>query len=339
MGDRPVRQRESHVGPLERSGPLSRGAAGAAQPSRRNLLRWAALAAGTLGASGPLAACGGGGGRGQQPVAGSLPALVGNVQQQLSLLTTRSELPAGRSRLAFGLEAENNRLVEGVAPQVWLAKDQTSKALGPYPARWLEMTSSGKAKDRSPHAPTGFYLAEVDLPAPGDWLVVALVEVATQRAAAQGAIVVSQQVLAQVGTEARSGPTPVATSPSATAKICTRTPPCPLHYISLDRALDSGKPTVLSFATPLLCASRLCGPVVDEQVAVFNKLGTKANFIHLELYPERDIDKPAPLFTAWGFQSEPWMIVIDRDRIIRGRLGDGPTAASEIEAALRPLLP
>ena len=321
--------------------PLMGGLASAAQLSRRDLLGWVALAAGTLGAAGLLGACGtGSGGQAQQPAAaGSLRALVANVQQ-LSLVTAQSQLPAGRSRYAFGLSAENNRLVEAVAPQIWIAKDQTSKALGPYPARWLQMTGYDTTKDRSPRSElTGFYVAEVDLPDPGNWLAVALVEVASQRAAAQGAIPVSQQVIAQVGTEARSGPTPVATSPSALAKICTREPPCPMHDISLDQALGSGKPTVLSFATPLLCPSRMCGPVVDEQMLVFEKLGkSNANFIHVEIYPQRDTNKPAPLFTTWGFKSEPWMMVIDRAGIIRGRLGEGPVVASEIEAALKPLL-
>jgi len=326
---------------LELSDLLIGGLVSAAPLSRRDLVGRVALAAGTLGAAGVLAACGAGsGGQAQQPAAaGSLRALVGNVQQ-LSLLNAQSQLPAGRSRFAFGLSAENNRLVEGVAPQVWIAKDQTSKALGPYPARWLAMTGYDKTKDRSPRSElTGFYLAEVDLPDPGNWLAVALVEVASQRAAAQGTIPVRQQVVAQVGTKASSGPTPVATSTSALAKICTRKPPCPLHYISLDQALESGKPTVLSFATPLLCPSRMCGPVVDEQMAVFEKLGKRnANFLHLEIYPQRDTNKPAPLFTTWGFQSEPWMIVIDRARVIRGRLGEGPVVAPEIEAALQPLL-
>ncbi len=290
MSDRPVSRRSARVGRVELPDPLVGGPAGAVQLSRRDLLGRIALAAGTLGASGLLAACGAGsGGQGRQPVAGSLRALVGNVQQ-LSLLNAQSQLPAGRSRFAFGLAAENNRLVQGVAPKVWLAKDQTSKALGPYPARWLQMTGYDRTGDRSPRSElTGFYVAEVDLPAPGNWLAVALVEVASQRAAAQGTIPVRQQVVAQVGTKARSGPTPVATSPS--------------------------------------------------QMVAFQRLGTsKANFIHLEIYPQRDTNKPAPLFTTWGFQSEPWMLVIDRAGFIRGRLGEGPVVAPEIEAALQPLL-
>jgi len=320
------------VGPLD---PLA-----GARLSRRDLLRAAALAAGTLGASGLLAACGGdSGGGGRQAAAGTLTELAAGASQ-LSVLNAQSELPAGRSRFTFGLSSPDNQLVQGGAPRVWFAKDQTSKALGPFEARWLQMTAYDKTGDHSPRSDlTGFYAAEVNLPDPGNWLGVALVDVNGQKAAGQGAIPVRSRVVAQVGTKARSGSTPVATGQSALRKICTRQPLCPMHRVSLDQALRSGKPTVLSFATPLLCSSRMCGPVVDEQMVVLDKVGaSKANFIHVEIYPQRDTSRPAPLFTAWGFQSEPWLVVIDRAGVIRARLGEGPVVASEIEAALRPLL-
>jgi hypothetical protein len=325
----------------------------APQLSRRDLLRSAAWAAGALGASGLLAACGGGsggsggsggqggtsGGQGQAGPAGSLRALAANAPQ-LSLLNAQSELPVGRNRFTFGLSSPDNQLVQGGTPQLWFAKDETGRALGPFRSRFLQMTAYDKTKDRSPRSElTGYYVAEVELPTAGNWLAVALIDVNGQRAAGQGAIPVRPRVVAQPGTKARSGPTPVATTPSALAKICTREPPCPLHYISLDQALRSGKPTVLTFATPLLCSSRMCGPVVDEQMVVFEKIGrSKANFIHVEIYPQRDTNKPAPLFIEWGFQSEPWLLVIDRAGTIRARLGEGPVVASEIETALQPLL-
>jgi hypothetical protein len=311
--------------------------------SRRDLLRWAAVAAGTLGAAELLAACATGpdgtaAGPEQRAPAGSLRALVADVPQ-LSILSAQSQLPAGRGRFAFGLAGPTNALVEGATPEVWLGKDQTSRALGPFQARWLAMTGYDKTGDRSPRSELkGFYVADVELPEPGTWLGVAMVEVASQRAAGQGEIKVSPQVLAQVGTRARAGASPVASSPAAVAKICTRQPVCPMHSISLDQALVSGKPTVLSFATPLLCASRMCGPVVDEQLLVYQKLKSRANFVHVEIYPQRDTNKPAPLYQAWGLQSEPWLLVIDRSGVIRARLGEGPTVAGEIEAALRPLL-
>lgn len=303
---------------------------------------WVSLTAGTLGLSGVLAACGS---RveaqkpPQKPVPGSLSALGANVLQ-LKLVSAQSQLASGRNRLAFGLSDKDNRLVNGLAPQLWLARDQTSKALGPFPARWIGMTAYEKTKDHSPRSDVkGYYLAEVDVPEPGKWQALAIVEVATERAAAYGAIPVSKQVPAAVGTRPPALSSPVATSAKDRKRICTRDPACPMHYISFDQALKSGKPTLLQVGTPLFCESRMCGPVVDEQILLYRKYGTsKANFIHYEIYPERDPDKPAPLYKAFGFEDEPWTLVIDRNGIIRAGLGDGPAAAPELEAALKPLL-
>jgi hypothetical protein len=338
MSDRTVSRPTAPTQPLALGGRLS----------RRDLLRSAALAAGTAGVSALLAACGGSRSTppspsgtsppGSQGQGGSLQALAANLAQ-LSLLNAQSELPVGRNRFTFGLSTPDNRLVQGGTPRVWFAKDQTSKALGPFDARFLVMNAYDKLKDKSPRSElTGFYVADVDLPSAGNWLTVAVLDTGSQRAAGQGAIPVKDKVVAAVGSKAISGKTPVATSKVDLAKICTREPPCSLHYVSLDHALRSGKPTVISFATPLLCSSRMCGPVVDEQTLAFQKVGKdKANFIHLEIYPARDTNKPAPLFLKWGFQSEPWLIVIDRDGTIRDRLGEGPVVASEIESAITPL--
>ena len=105
------------------------------------------------------------------------------------------------------------------------------------------------------------------------------------------------EVPAAVGTRAKPLKTPVATSPAGRKKICTREPACPLHAISLDKALAAGKPTVLNFGTPLLCSSQMCGPVVDEQMVAADKLGARASFIHVEIYPSRDTAKPVKALT------------------------------------------
>jgi hypothetical protein len=315
------------------------------QLSRRDLLRSVALGAGALGVSALVSACsgknGGGGGAGGAAPAGSLKALAAGATQ-LSLLGTagaQSPLPVGRSLFTFGLVTPENQLLSGGSPQVWIAKDDTSKALGPFTATSYRMTAYAATHDKSPATElTTFYGAEVEVPSPGNWLVVAVTTLNGQRVAAQGAAPVSSKVIGAVGSKALSEPTPVATSEAARAKICTRNPPCTMHYVSLDKALRSGKPTVVSFATPLLCQSRMCGPVVDEQLVTFQRVGAvKANFIHVEEYPTRDPSKPAKAFSAWGFQTEPWVFVIDRRGIIRARFM-GPVTAAQIEDALHPLL-
>ena len=151
---------------------------------------------------------------------------------------------------------------------------------------------------------------------------------------------------AQLGSKAIRVPTPVATSVAKIKEICTRTPACDMHYASLEDALFSGKPTVISFATPLLCSTRTCGPVVDELLLVFERSGKdRANFIHVEEFlPGKDLQPPpgtaenlSPAFKAWGFDTDPWLVIADKDGVIRFR-SLGVISAAEIQRALEPML-
>src|SRR6266511_1168038 len=308
--------------------------------SRRELLRLAGVGGGALGLAALLGACDGDGGGGSGPAAppGSLQALQANAVQ-LSLLGAQSQLQVGESLFTFGLATADNKLVAGGTPAVWAATDDSSKALGPFPTRWFELTAYDKTKDGSPRSElTGFYGAQVELPKAANWMLAASLELDGRRAVGRGAVPVVDDAPAEVGGKARPVRTPVATTAAGRKKICTREPvACPLHDVSLDDALRAGRPTVVNFATPLLCSSRMCGPVVDEQMVMAAKLGRRASFIHVEIYPDRDPAKPAPALTAYGFTTEPWLLVVDRGGVIRARF-EGPVTAAQIEAALRPLL-
>jgi hypothetical protein len=307
--------------------------------SRRELLRLAGAGGGALGLAALLAACGGDnkGGTGGSSPAGSLKALRADATQ-LSLLGAQSQLPVGAGLYTFGLSTADNRLVTGGAPQVWVARDDTARAAGPFPTRWFELKAYEQTRDTSPRSPlTGFYGAQVEFPEAGNWMVAAALDLDGGRAVGQGAVPVAAKVTAAVGSKAMPVGTPVATTAAGRKKICTREPACPLHTISLDDALAAGRPTVVTFATPLLCSSQMCGPVVDEQMVAADKLGGKASFIHVEIYPSRNTAKPARTFLQYGFTTEPWLLVVDRDGVIRARY-EGPVTAGQIEDALRPLL-
>jgi hypothetical protein len=119
-----------------------------------------------------------------------------------------------------------------------------------------------------------------------------------------------------------------------------------MHTVSLDAALGNGKPTVVTFSTPALCQSELCGPVTDEQILVSQKDRGKANFIHVEeflrgpdlQYPAATGPNRSPGFKAWHLLSEPWVFVIDRKGVISARLGPGPVVAPQIEEELNKVL-
>jgi hypothetical protein len=256
---------------------------------------------------------------------------------EYSLVQAQSHLAVGTSRFVFGLAGKGGRFLTRGAPQVWVATSMHARAAGPFTARWLTWTAPQDDPTGKPPVP-GYFTADVVTPKAGNWYVLAKTQVKGRTAAAVAAMPVKAHPPAEVGTPAISEATPVATTPEEAAKVDTRSPPTPMHYISLDAALKNGLPTVLVFATPLLCTSRMCGPVVDEVLSVYNTVGTqKANFVDVEIYPDRNANKPSPLFLQWGFDSEPWVIVIDKAAIIKARF-EGPVVAPEIKAALSPLL-
>ncbi len=252
------------------------------------------------------------------PPPGSIDSLVAGATR-VSVLGTGADAPPmnrGRNRLGLILVTPQNSVIEGGTAEVWVAKDTRSTAMGRYEASWYELTAYEKTHDRSPRTPLpGLFATEIELPAAGIWNVGVRVAAGSRRFAGTGALqAISGATPAQLGSKAIRVPTPVATSVAKIKEICTRTPVCDMHYASLEDALSTGKPTVISFATPLLCSTRTCGPVVDEQLLVFEGSGSgQANFIHVEEFlPGKDLQPPSataenlsPAFKAWASTPTP----------------------------------
>jgi hypothetical protein len=148
-----------------------------------------------------------------------------------------------------------------------------------------------------------------------------------------------------VGDKAIRVHTPTATSAHGDLKsIDTRVPPDDMHDVDLVDALKRKRPVVLLFATPALCQSRVCGPVVDVAEQVKSEFAGKLDFIHMEIYRENNPSKgPRPQIPAWGLCSqtgksvtctEPWLFTIDRHGRVAARL-QGAFSAPELEAAVR----
>ncbi|TMK86485.1 MAG: twin-arginine translocation signal domain-containing protein [Actinobacteria bacterium] len=301
----------------------------------------------SVGAGLVAAACSKGSPAPTPPGSASLSSMKSGATE-LSLLSTGSPQKPGPAYFGFGLVTNQGRVVTGGSPQVWLAKDMTSKPTGPFAATWFPFAPASDFNNTAPRsALPGNYAATIEVPGVGNWLVGVTLSQGSQRFFGQAALQgTDQKIPAELGSKAISVKTPVAHTLAGLKQICTRPPPDPMHYISLDKALTTGKPTVVTFATPLLCESMLCGPVVDEELLVYQKLGaSKANFIHVEEFlpgpdltpPPATLENQSPAFKAWGFQTEPWTIVIDGMGIIRARI-EGPVTAPQIEAALHPLL-
>ena len=117
--------------------------------------------------------------------------------------------------------------------------------------------------------------------------------------------------------------------------IDTRQPPSKeLHKVDFADVVGK-KPIVLVFATPLLCQSRVCGPVVDIAEQVKDERRDDADFIHMEIYKDNTVDKGfRPQLLAYGScRSEPWLFTIDKQGKIAARL-EGAFSARELNAAI-----
>jgi hypothetical protein len=127
----------------------------------------------------------------------------------------------------------------------------------------------------------------------------------------------------------------LATAKGNIGSIDTRNPPQPdMHSKSLDTLIGK-QPVALVIATPQLCQSRVCGPVVDLATQLRAKYGNQMAFIHQEVYTDNDPNKGlrTPL-RELNLQTEPWLFVINKDGKITARL-EGSIGLNAFDAALK----
>ena len=119
------------------------------------------------------------------------------------------------------------------------------------------------------------------------------------------------------------------------ASIDTRIPPSSMHQNDFADVIGK-KPVVLVFATPQLCQSRVCGPVVDvaEQVKA-DMGGDDVEFIHMEVFRDNDIAKGLrPQLSAFNLQTEPWLFAFDKSGKVAERI-EGAYSVAELEQAVK----
>ena len=136
-----------------------------------------------------------------------------------------------------------------------------------------------------------------------------------------------------VGDEAPVTDTDLAADNPDLSAIDTRIPPSSMHDDNLADVLGK-QPVVLLFATPQLCQSRICGPVVDVAEQVKRDSPGDVAFIHQEIYNENDPNKGSrPPVVDYDLPSEPWLFVIDRDGTITTAI-EGAFSVEELQAAV-----
>lgn len=114
--------------------------------------------------------------------------------------------------------------------------------------------------------------------------------------------------------------TPTIADGRGVTPICTRSPACPLHDLSLAEALQKGLPTVYIVSTPAHCKQAVCGPVLDLVVEQATRLAGKVTVVHAEVYTDDSIRTTAPAVNAYNLAFEPVIWFADTNGTITDRL-------------------
>lgn len=319
------------------------------------MLRIRAAAALALAAL-ALAGCGGSDdGEGTRnrpaPPAADFPAAQGKTLEQV-LSASSGEGPVvspaarvlreGNNRFPFGVFTLGHEQIVDAQVAIYAAPGAglSGPAIGPFPARIVDLTTEpafrAKTTTDDPDAAQVAYVSEIPLNRPGPWSFGALTK---EGDSFKGSLLPTEGEVGQFdtpapGDEATMVHTPTADQVPDISEIDTRVPPSDMHTDDLADVLGK-KPVVLLFATPALCQSRVCGPVVDVAAQVKRDFGDRVAFIHQEIYENNSInDGPRPQVEAYRLPSEPWLFVIDRSGRVSTAI-EGPFGVGELETAVR----
>ncbi|MGH2841233.1 MAG: hypothetical protein ACRDKY_10480, partial [Solirubrobacteraceae bacterium] len=239
----------------------------------------------------------------------------------LKVSSLNSQEVGDRNRFSFALVDRADKQLDVSEVAIYTANADGTEAHGPFVAHKesLNVSTPYRSQLTASDLASGdtFYVANPSWRSEGRHTIVALARL-------DGRLVLADSPL-PIPVAAKGGPP----DPGERAiKVHTETPadvggnlkkittrvPAATELLKTDFADVVGKkPVVLLFATPALCQSRTCGPVVDIAEEVRARYGQGVTFIQQEIYVDNNPEKgPRPQVSRWRLPSEPWAFVIDR---------------------------
>jgi hypothetical protein len=259
-------------------------------------------------------------------------------------LATEAYTP-GRNRLGFGLLDAENRFVYGPAA-VYVGTSPDARALGPFAATADSLITDPPFRSRNQAAEddrfASIYATDVPFGRPGRWEVLVATRLGGKLLGNPAAVRVVRKERDPVPAIGERAPVVETETVSSAAgdmeSIETRVPADDMHDVSFSEVVGR-KPVALLFASPALCESRVCGPVVDIAAQLQKKYGDRIEFIHQEPYVDNDPNKGfRPPLRSFGVHTEPWLFTTGRDGRVAARLEGSfglATFDRAVQAALR----
>ena len=275
----------------------------------------------------------------------TLVDLLGSDTAELVLAPSGQEFRTGRQRLGFALFDPSRAQIADASVALYVAPAGGGPAKGPYLARYESLEVGPQFQSRQtasdPNAAKSIYTVQIPFERPGRYEVLGLARQNGELVGAttpQGGIDVTaakSDPIPVVGERAPAISTPTeADAGGDIASIDTRLPPSSMHGADFADVIGE-KPVVLLFATPQLCQSRVCGPVVDIAEQVKAEIdGDEVEFIHMEVFEDNRIDRGVrPQMRAFRLRSEPWLFTFDRGGRVAARI-EGAFSERELEEAV-----
>lgn len=266
-----------------------------------------------------LVACNRGGQQGAAAISGQA--------SPYQLLNSSADLSVGRTRLALTVWDGEVRLSDAQAMQVSLHRlDPEGQSAGEV---W-----SG---DATPYDMAGaqYWVMYPEFPAAEVYGVRALITNAEGQQVENVALV-QAQADAQAPTVGEAVPhSATRTLADAPIEDLTSAPPYVERFyeLSVADAAQSGKPSVIVFATPGHCTSSLCAPVMSTIQSVSEEVGDSVNIVHVEVWRDFATQEVEPAFEEWNLPSEPIVYVLDEAGNVSARL-DSLIGVDELRQAV-----
>lgn len=253
----------------------------------------------------------------------------------LTAVQASTELALGRNRFAIGLIDAANQAVTAGNVNIEFFKLQANGQAEKQAETTAVFRSVGGASK-------GIWVAPITFDDVGSWGAQVTLD------SGNGSPTVARmnfQVRSKFSAPGYDDPAPRSASPTDrdvggdTSHICSNSPPCDLHRISIADALQPGsKPLVLLFATPALCTSATCAPELQAVQQLHASYAEAANFIHVEIYQYPfDGLHTAKTVDEWHLPSDPWAFIVDRTGVVRDRF-EGAAPIEELEPSLKTVL-
>ena len=237
------------------------------------------------------------------------------VEENYFLAIGNTDIAVGTNRIIFAIiDKTNGPIILDEVSVNYYYLDSTSTFEFQVPAKFVKWPASNK----------GVYVSYTSFDKAGRWGVSVITPDGMHDVQA-GIIVKNQSDSPDVGKPVPDSTNKTSKDVSDLSELTTSLIPNPeLYELSIDEAVNNGKSTVLTFATPAFCSTATCGPQVEIISSLSTLYKNNVNFIHIEIYehPNKISGNPSdatlsPTVMEWGIKTEPFTFVIDNRGVLR----------------------